>query len=307
MTEGQIKSSAGPEFPNPALPKSRRWLIGSIFSAALASISVAWYTKYFEPFNLEITRKKIGTCFRSPIASGLKFLHISDFHASSEVPYAYLSTVVDMAIDTKPDLIFATGDFITWHVDNSEKYRQLLGKLSEFCPVYACLGNHDGGSWASRHGGYESTQEIKNLLKTAGIKVLDNQSEIVTVRHQSIEIAGVGDLWSKELKPDIILPKMEGKLGKNWERPLFLLSHNPDSKIPLIEYDWDLMLSGHTHGGQLVVPFAGYRPFAPVYDKSHIEGLRQWEGRRWIHITRGIGNRHGVRFNCRPEMSLLET
>ncbi|MCD8535861.1 MAG: phosphodiesterase YaeI [Verrucomicrobia bacterium] len=267
----------------------------------------AWYTKYFEPYNLEITHKKIGLCFRSPIASGLKFLHISDLHASGEVPYAYLSSAIDMAIDTQPDLIFATGDFITWRVEDSDQYRKLLNKLTACCPVYACLGNHDGGSWASRHDGYDSTHAIKSLLNSAGIKVLENESEIVTVRQQSIEIAGVGDLWAKDLRPELVLPRMEGDLGKNWERPLFLLAHNPDSKIPLYEYDWDLMLSGHTHGGQLVIPFLDYRPFAPVFDKSHIEGLRQWEGRRWMHITRGIGNRHGVRFNCRPEISLLET
>jgi predicted MPP superfamily phosphohydrolase len=64
-----------------------------------------------------------------------------------------------------------------------------------------------------------------------------------------------------------------------------------------------LLLCGHTHGGQIRLPFVG-TPFAPVRDKRFVEGLHQWDG-RWMYITRGVGNLHGVRFNCPPEVSLL--
>ena len=63
------------------------------------------------------------------------------------------------------------------------------------------------------------------------------------------------------------------------------------------------MLCGHTHGGQCDLMFLG-TPFAPVRDKRFVQGLHRWED-RWIHITRGVGNLHGMRFNCRPEVSLL--
>lgn len=82
-----------------------------------------------------------------------------------------------------------------------------------------------------------------------------------------------------------------------------MLCHNPDAKDKLRASAWDLMLCGHTHGGQLRLPGIG-RPFAPVRDVRYVEGLRPWEG-RLIHITRGIGNLHGLRFNCRPEINLL--
>ena len=69
-------------------------------------------------------------------------------------------------------------------------------------------------------------------------------------------------------------------------------------------YDWDLMLSGHTHGGQIIVPLYG-APFHAVSDRRYMAGLKPW-GSRQIHVTRGVGNLLGVRFNCRPEVSLLE-
>ncbi len=82
-----------------------------------------------------------------------------------------------------------------------------------------------------------------------------------------------------------------------------VLSHNPDSKELLRDYSWDLLLCGHTHGGQLSLPILG-TPFAPVHDHRYVYGLNQWNG-RFIHTTKGIGNRHGVRFNCRPEVAIL--
>ena len=63
------------------------------------------------------------------------------------------------------------------------------------------------------------------------------------------------------------------------------------------------MLSGHTHGGQLRIPFVG-TPFAPVRDRRFVQGLHRWQD-RWLHITKGIGNLRGMRLNCRPEISLL--
>jgi uncharacterized protein len=104
-------------------------------------------------------------------------------------------------------------------------------------------------------------------------------------------------LWAEEMNPQNAFAKARGELRT------ILLSHNPDSKVDLGSYRWDLMLSGHTHGGQLYLPIIG-TPFAPVRDKRYVAGLKAWRD-RWIHVTKGVGNLHGLRFNCRPEVSLL--
>lgn len=112
-------------------------------------------------------------------------------------------------------------------------------------------------------------------------------------------LIGLGDLWSGDCQPHLAFAKVPPP-----ENALRLvLNHNPDAKERLRTFAWDLMLAGHTHGGQLRLPFFG-TPFAPVVDKRFVEGLHRWEN-RWLHISRGVGNLHGLRFNCRPEITLL--
>ena len=110
-------------------------------------------------------------------------------------------------------------------------------------------------------------------------------------------MVGVADLWSREIEAERAFASVDP------HHPVVLLSHNPDSKDVLGAYPWDLMLSGHTHGGQVILPITG-PGFAPVRDKRYVAGLKPW-GSRQIHVTRGVGNVGGVRFRCRPEVSLL--
>ena len=72
----------------------------------------------------------------------------------------------------------------------------------------------------------------------------------------------------------------------------------------MADFPWHLMLSGHTHGGQIVVPVLGLSP-APVDDKRYVKGLKPWNG-RLIHVSAGVGNIDGVRFNCRPQVNVLD-
>ena len=106
-----------------------------------------------------------------------------------------------------------------------------------------------------------------------------------------------GDLWPDEIESNAAFSSVDP------HTPVILLAHNPDSKDVLSERTWDLMLSGHTHGGQVRIPFDGPR-FAPVTDKRYVAGLAPW-GSRQIHVSRGVGNLVGIRFRCRPEVSVL--
>jgi predicted MPP superfamily phosphohydrolase len=105
------------------------------------------------------------------------------------------------------------------------------------------------------------------------------------------------DLWSGEIDAQAAFRDLDA------QRPAILLAHNPDSKDSLNGYPWNLMLSGHTHGGQVIVPFKG-PCFAPVKDLRFIAGLKRW-GTRHIFVNRGVGNLGGVRFDCRPEVSIV--
>lgn len=275
---------------------SRRTFLGALGAGALAGVASYGYMRYGEAFWFEITEKSVPT---SRLGTPLRLLHLSDFHASAVVPYAELERAVDLALGLNADLAFLTGDFITWHLEDADQYRGILARLSANMPVYACVGNHDGGAWAGRSHGYADYLKVAGLLEASGVRLLVNQADVITLQEQTLRVVGLGDLWSGDCHPGKAL-----RQERERDEAVLVLSHNPDSKALLEPYDWDLVCCGHTHGGQLVVPVLGLRPFLPVRDKSLAEGLRQW-GSGYIHVTRGVGNLHGMRMNCRPEISVL--
>jgi predicted MPP superfamily phosphohydrolase len=112
-------------------------------------------------------------------------------------------------------------------------------------------------------------------------------------------LVGIGDLQSAEVDPHAAFTGVPANSGA----ATVVLAHNPDTKDILGAYQWDLMLSGHTHGGQVVLPGLG-APFTSVRDRRYIAGLKPWRG-RWIHVSRGVGSLLGIRFNCPPEVNIL--
>jgi predicted MPP superfamily phosphohydrolase len=257
----------------------------------------ALYTRFIEPSWLDTERHEVQLATERS-QTPIKVLHLSDLHASDVVGLDYIREAIQVGVSLKPDVVCLTGDYITTKYDQFDRYAEILSALSQAAPTVASLGNHDGGAWAAwLHRGYSTTTEVRLLLNRAGIQLLHNSSHPLTVRGRTLNLAGLGDAWAGEIHPERVLAKSGGS------SPTILLSHNPDTKDRLPGYQWDLLLCGHTHGGQLLLPMFG-TPFAPVRDKRYVRGLHRWEN-RWLHITKGIGNLHGTRFNCRPEVSLL--
>jgi len=198
-------------------------------------------------------------------------------------------------LSQRPDLICFTGDFVSTNIgfDRNGLVR-LLRRAADTDPTYAVLGNHDGGKWLGSRGGTASTQPLAEIVRSAGIRLLHNES----VPFGGLTLVGVGDYWSGEFDPALAFS------GANPGMPRVVLCHNPDAKRELRQWPWDLMLSGHTHGGQICVP--GVNPvWTPVWDKRFVAGLYKWD-RRQLFITRGLGSPKHVRAFCRPEISMLE-
>ena len=238
------------------------------------------------------------TVSRVRLPEPVRILHLSDLHFSLPVPLSLIDNAITLGLEQQPDVICLTGDFITSHEDlSSGDYARALSRLSAAAPTFAVLGNHDGGSWAAAIGGYTDSRVVRRLLGTAGVRLLHNSSARVSIRSAGLSLVGLGDLWSAEVNAQAAFSAIRT------QEPVILLAHNPDTKDLVRRYTWDLQLSGHTHGGQVLIPFDGPR-FAPVMDKRYVEGLRPW-GSRQIHVSRGVGNLARVRFRCRPEVNLL--
>jgi predicted MPP superfamily phosphohydrolase len=272
---------------------TRRKFYGTMFGAFAMA---APYPCYFEPRWLDVTEKRVrlnGAGLEKPV----RLLHLSDLHASLPVPLSMINHAVTRGLELKPDLICLTGDYITnrggFHFSS---YAGILERLSAAAPTFAVLGNHDGGPWVRHHLGYANHNVVENLLREGGVELLHNRNKPVRVHDQEIQLVGVGDLWNDEVEGRCAFVGVDGSV------PTVLLAHNPDTKDEVEHLPWHLMLSGHTHGGQVIV-FDNTR-YIPVEDKRYVSGLKPW-GTRQIHVTRGIGNVGGVRFRCRPEVSML--
>lgn len=274
----------------------RRFLLGTAGGGLGIMGAGCAYMRLWESGWLETTCRNVP--LKQPGAT-IKVLHLSDLHASRVISLAYLRRALGVGLEMEPDLICLTGDYITWKYKQYDEYTKVLSVLSDHAPTFACLGNHDGGSWAEGKMkiGTSSSQPVRDLLVNSNIRLLHNEHTVETINGREINLVGVGDLWNDECNPNAAFAKL------NKSHPTVLLSHNPDSKDLMRDHPWDLMLCGHTHGGQVFLPGLG-APLAPVKDKRYVRGLHQL-GDRWLHISKGVGNLHGFRLNCRPEVSLL--
>ena len=253
--------------------------------------------RWLEPHWLELTRKDLKI---RHLKQPLRLLHLSDFHVTSVDDIKATEKAIRLGLQQKPDLAVITGDFFTTNWGDLQSYADCLLQLSKTIPTFACAGNHDGGAWAARAHGHHDLSQLQSLLERAQISFLQNEARNISIRGQELKLVGLGDLWARSCEP----AKALTVTGGTDNAPTIVLSHNPDTKELLQSYEWDLLCCGHTHGGQCVVPLLGWRPFLPVRDRSFPEGVLTWGGRH-IHVTRGVGNLHGLRFNCRPEVSIL--
>ncbi|MCK4505622.1 MAG: metallophosphoesterase, partial [Candidatus Aegiribacteria sp.] len=158
-------------------------------------------------------------------------------------------------------------------------------------PSVAVLGNHDH---------WEDAELTETLLHDlAGSKVLRNRGTWITRGDAKIRIWGVGDLWEDE-------QLLDGCRPERYNGPVILITHNPDFAEEIPEGTADLVLAGHTHGGQVVLPIIG-APILPSYYGQKYRSGTVWNGKTMVYVSRGIGvGSPPVRLNCRPELAVLE-
>jgi predicted MPP superfamily phosphohydrolase len=266
---------------------TRRFLLSTLAPPCLAA---AWF-RFVEPRWFQISY----TAVRVPGIRPKRILHISDIHISDGMGASDLEPGIRAGLAARPDLICLTGDFVTYTKGfDRTGLQRLLRLAADRVTTYAVLGNHDGGAWIAGFGGSRSTEPMRELVGSAGVRMLHNDSAV----EGGLTLVGVADYWSGELDVERAFERVAPSA------PAVVLCHNPDGKKSLERKPWNLMLSGHTHGGQARIP--GLTPlWAPVADKRFLAGLYNWQGRQ-LFITRGLGSPKHVRAFCRPEVSLLD-
>lgn len=269
------------------LKQSARWLAGlSVIPAAGYS-----YSRFLEPRLIQTTKQSLS--FRRLPASfdGKRIVHISDIHLDYHFGITRLSELLDKIQALKPDMICFTGDLYHSSVLPSESACiELLEQLKPPLGKWAVLGNHDYTAGA---------KDVERVLNLGGFKILNNRSELVKNDNQRIRIAGIDDALRGSPNLDLALE------GENSDLFTLFLAHEPDLADYALAYSVDLQLSGHSHGGQIKLPFIGH-VLLPDLAHKYPEGLYFLDNRLYLYTNRGIGvSAHPVRFLCRPEITVI--
>lgn len=263
---------------------------------ALLAALVAWVA--WETTSLAVEKVDVPIPGLPAEFDGFTIVQVTDLHGRRLDPAGALIAAAKAA---RPDIIAATGDFVDGDVSELDGIVPLLNALAAIAPTYAVSGNHD------YLAGWDA---VAKALRGCGVAVLENEHVSLVRGRSEVTLAGVSDPVTRRHDLRAAIP--EEPAG-----PIVLLAHGPelhrrlregrdDGQLGLLSHV-SLTLVGHTHGGQIKIPFIGAVTNASgrAFPRTYVEGLT-WEGAGWLYISRGIGYTiFPLRFLSRAELTVL--
>ena len=271
--------------------KIRSWVGKSILATVVISLCCYIYGSKIEPNWIEVVPIEITIPNLDRTFDDFKVVQISDIHAGKFMPDARLARIFKLVNQQHPDAIAITGDFITKHnTFDREKLEQQLSQLHSKSGTVAVFGNHDHG---------RRINLLKQTFAQSNILNLENQVFTIEREGKFLAFAGLDDpYWGKPNLAQILSQLPE-------EVPAIFLVHEPDYIEKSAEtHRFALQLSGHTHGGQIRIPFLD--PFVlPQGGKKYFAGLDLVED-TFTYTNRGLGmTTLPVRIGSRPEITVF--
>lgn len=289
--------------PPPARRPSRRRLLRVTKNAVVTgAAAAASYPLLVEPHRLVVTRRVFPVRGLPASLDGLRVVQVSDIHLGPWLSVGRVRRIVEQTNALAPDLVALTGDFIMRSADYIPQVALALAHLRARVGVVGVLGNHD---WN------EDGPGCARALENIGVRMIDNARLFLTPGRtlsdrdaDGLCVAGVGDLWRDVQLYDRALGGLPDDL------PRLLLSHNPDvAEEPAFTgpgYRVDLMLSGHTHGGQIFLPAIGAPVTMSRYGQKYARGLVQGPTCP-VYVSRGLGMAMlPLRLGSTPEIAVIE-
>jgi len=267
---------------------NRRRFLALAGGAGLAASGLACTRWSDDTWNLQVHQVEIPLPHLPQWAENLKIAHLSDLHIGQDVPDDFIRQALKLAQQQAPDLIVFTGDFVSYNWENLRRMRSAFKALQAKYGVFACLGNHDSFCDREKH--------VCAELRQTGVQVLDNDAVCIG---SNLWLAGLGDPTTQR---DNLSQTMHNVPA---EACCIMLSHAPDPIDQAAKAGVDLILAGHTHGGQVNLPVIG-PPLVPAkHGPKYAQGLFSHQNTR-MFVTRGIGVvPPAYRLNCSPEVAIL--
>ncbi|MBI5030372.1 MAG: metallophosphoesterase [Chloroflexi bacterium] len=249
------------------------------------------YAWNIEPNNLVVENVPVRLSRLPKTLNGLTVGFLSDLHIFAPVSPEHIARAVQMLMQRNPDLVVLGGDYVTGSADAASSCADVLAQLRAPLGVYALLGNHD--YWVG------NTQHIVAQFTRVGIRVLRNESVKLGNETERFYLVGLDDVWEEHVDLSVLanIPA---------DACTIVAVHEPDFATELAKLGIDLQISGHSHGGQVRLPFIG-APQLPYLGTKYPIGLQRVGEFTQIYTSRGVGMIYpAVRFNCPPEVTVLK-
>ena len=279
-----------------------KFLHRSLYNVGISGITLTNYATLMEPQWVEITQHEIAISNLPLSFQGFSIVQLTDLHHSSIVTLDYLQACLQQAVRLEPDLVVLTGDYITRQGKYAKPLAETIRKIiiDAGIPTYAVLGNHD--HWNSdpdtamfplRNRWKGNGSEVATALRDAGVRVLMNESAPVQRGQDRLWFIGCDDFLAGRFDLDRALEFVPPSA-----EPRFLLMHNPQPIESIAHHRFDLVLSGHTHGGQISLPFVPSK-----IGSKYLAGLF-YVGPSRLYVCRGLGVIGlPIRFMALPEIA----
>ena len=296
MTRSADTTTAPPLPPTHGPVSRRQFLRRAALWAAVPAVAGAYATRV-EPFWPRVDVRELSIRNLPGAFEGYRVAHLTDLH-TGYTELGYLQRVVRRVAELRPDLVLVTGDLIHHRRAFVGPAVAMLREayVAAGIPVVVSFGNHEFG-YARRPD--EPADDTLHLfaaaaLADAGCVVLRNRSHALVRGGARLWAVGLDDLWFGRFDPALAF------LNVPPDEPRIALSHNPDTAPFLAPYAPELILSGHTHGGQIRLPLLG-PPRLNVRDTHHDWGRFDLPGGSQLYVSSGVGYIRQVRLGCRPE------
>lgn len=311
-----------PMIPNFKLSKES--IIHNLFEAAVIASIVGIWPRWVETNLLKVTKLFI----EAPLADPLKIVMLSDLHLNSRNSDLFLNKLLKKVKNESPDIILWGGDFLcSGKVSDKKRFLKVLASLKAPLGVFAVLGNHDyeKGIIVNENGDYDISEnsqetpflkgikrlfssnyvsgkvterakalnpskELLDILKQENIKLLDNE----TIEVARVNITGISERMGG--KDDV----EKAFSTYNKDLPGIILVHNPDVIPSLLDRPGSLILAGHTHGGQINLPYL-WRQFTLMENPEYKSGFYKRDSKE-IYVSKGLGGVFPFRLNAIPEI-----
>lgn len=280
-------------FDRPANQSRRRALNTASNLALAAPLAVVGYGTFIERTNFHVREIDMPIANLAPDLDGLRILQLSDIHMGAFLNERELAKVVDAAMEHRAHLAVVTGDLISLPGDPLDACIRQLARVKTDAGIFGCMGNHERYAQAEDY--------CEEAAACAGIKFLRKEAKILRFGGATLNLAGV-DHQSHHGGREYLTAV--GNLTQPNALNV-LLSHNPDVLPVAAQQRWDLMLSGHTHGGQINVEFLDQSITPARFLTPYIYGAYR-EQNTAAYVTRGIGS-IGIpaRIGAPPEITIL--